>query len=265
MEGDSTKKIIIVAMGVCIVCSIFVSAATVLLHDKQEKNKRLDKIQNILSAADLLKDRKYDQDIEEIYKSQLTPEIIELTTGKLISKEKYTDVLNIEKFDIRNLTKISQYSQGIPSEKDQAKLKVIPKYMLIYFVKKGEHIEKVILPIYGKGLYSTLWGFIALGKDLKTVEGITFYDQGETPGLGGEISNPRWTSTWKGKLAYDENWELQLTVVKGLIDLTSPDSKHKVQAISGATLTSRGVNNLVRFWLGQDGYGAFIENLKKEI
>lgn len=262
MSADSTKKTIIVALGVCIVCSILVAASAVTLKDKQEENKRLDKMKNILEAAKLLKE---DTDIETTYNEKITPVIIDLSKGEIIPKEQYTDILNPEKFDIKSLAKNPMYNQEIPEEKDKAKLNTIPKNMIVYEVKEGEEIKKIVFPIYGKGLYGTLYGVIALNKDLRTVEGLTFYEQSETPGLGGEVDNPRWKEQWEGKVVYGENWDVKITVNKKGVVKSNLDQKYQIDGLSGATMTTRGVNNLVRFWMGEEGYAPFIKNLSKEI
>jgi Na+-transporting NADH:ubiquinone oxidoreductase subunit C len=262
MSANSTKKTIIVAFGVCIVCSILVAGPTVLLKDRQDANKRLDKIKNILEAADLLKEN---ADVEAIYKEKVSAEIIDLIEGKVISNEQYTDILNPEKFDVKVLTKDPKYSHRIPQDKDKAKLKTIPKNMIVYYVKNGNDIEKIVFPIYGKGLYGTLYGVMALGKDLKTIEGLTFYEHGETPGLGGEVDNPRWKEQWKGKMVYDDKWDVQIVVNKKGVVNSNLDQKYQIDGLSGATMTTRGVNNLVQFWMGENGYGPFIKHLIKEI
>ena len=123
----------------------------------------------------------------------------------------------------------------------------------------------MILPIYGQGLWSTLYGFIAFDKDLKTVAGLTFYEHGETPGLGGEIDNPRWKAGWKGEQAFDDDWKVRIEVLKGSVDRTRPESRYQIDGLSGATLTARGVGRLARYWLGDDGYGPFLEKLRKRM
>jgi Na+-transporting NADH:ubiquinone oxidoreductase subunit C len=123
-------------------------------------------------------------------------------------------------------------------------------------------IDQIILPVHGKGLWSTMYGFLALDKDGETVRGITFYQHGETPGLGGEIDNPRWKSQWPGKKVYSEDGKVSLGLIKGLVDTSRPDSKYQIDGLSGATLTSNGVTGMVKYWLGQQGFAKFIENLK---
>ena len=127
-------------------------------------------------------------------------------------------------------------------------------------LKDGDQLKTVILPVYGKGLWSTLYGFIALEADLNTVAGLTFYEHAETPGLGGEIDNPRWKAFWPGK-QLRANGDLRIEVVKGQVNPDSPDAVHQVDGLSGATITSRGVSNLVRYWIN-DGFGPYLDKLK---
>jgi Na+-transporting NADH:ubiquinone oxidoreductase subunit C len=125
-------------------------------------------------------------------------------------------------------------------------------------------VEKLILPIYGKGLWSTLYGFLALEKDLKTVSGITFYQHGETPGLGGEVDNPNWKGKWQGKQAFDDSGDVIIKVIKGAVIPGAPDADHQIDGLSGATLTARGVDNLVQFWLGENGYGPYLQQIRED-
>ena len=180
-------------------------------------------------------------------------------------ESQYTDVLNIEEFDIKTLANNPKYGRTIPDDRDRAGIKTMPKYMPAYLVKEGGTTRSVILQIYGKGVWSTMYGFLALENDLKTVKCITFYEHGEIPGLGGEIENPRWQQNWKGKKAFDELWNVKIHVIKGQVDTTRPEAKYQVDGISGATLTARGVDHLVQFWLGDDGYGPFLQQMRKEL
>ncbi|MBN2410862.1 Na(+)-translocating NADH-quinone reductase subunit C [candidate division KSB1 bacterium] len=260
MSNDSTRKTIIVALGVCLVCSILVATAAVSLSGRQQANKKLDKIKNILIAGDLLEDNK---DVEKIYKDKIKPEIVNLETGRIISKDQYNETLNVDDFDIKKVADDPEYGKRVPSDIDIALIKKMPKFMTIYEVKDMDQIEKYILPVYGYGLWSTLYGFLALDKDLKTVQGITFYEHGETPGLGGEVDNPRWKQLWKDKIAFDDDWNVKLTVIKGKVDASSPEAKYQVDGLSGSTLTTRGVDHLVKFWLSDNGYGPFLANQRE--
>ncbi|PIQ07788.1 MAG: Na(+)-translocating NADH-quinone reductase subunit C [Ignavibacteriales bacterium CG18_big_fil_WC_8_21_14_2_50_31_20] len=262
MSNDSTKKTLLVALGVCFVASILVSTAAVELKPIQELNKELDLRKNILSAGDLYHDG---IDINSIFKEKISAQIIDLATGEFIPESDYDDVLNIEKFDVEEIASSDKWGKDIPTSEDIAGIKIMPKAMAIYTVKDdSNNVEKYILPIYGKGLWSTLYGFIALAKDMTTVKGFTFYQHGETPGLGGEVDNPKWKNSWVGKQIFDQASNLKIEVIKGAVDRGSESAKYQIDGLSGATITTRGVNNLVRFWLSGNGYGPFLSKLKGE-
>ncbi|RKY92158.1 MAG: Na(+)-translocating NADH-quinone reductase subunit C, partial [Ignavibacteriae bacterium] len=232
MSNDSIKKTVLVVLGVCLVCSLLVSTAAVILFPLQEVNRKLDKVKNILVAGELYNEG---TDIAKTYDEKIEPVLIELATGEIVSEENFDDVLNIENFDITVLANHPEYGRSIPQPQDLADIKVSPKYMLVYFIKEGEEINKIILPVYGKGLWSTMYAFLALDKDFKTVTGVTFYEHGETPGLGGEIENPRWNNLWKGKKAFDENNKVQLTIIKGVVNRNRPEAGYQIDGLSGAT------------------------------
>ena len=106
-------------------------------------------------------------------------------------------------------------------------------------------------------------GYLALEPDLKTIIGLEFFDHKETPGLGGEIDNPKWKSIWKGKEIYSDSGDILISVIKGSVDKSSTLAKYQVDGLSGATITSNGVTNLLSFWLGDMGYGPLIDRLKQ--
>jgi Na+-transporting NADH:ubiquinone oxidoreductase subunit C len=251
-----------VAFSVCIVCSILVSAAAVSLHGLQEKNRKLDRIRNILLAGDLLNDN---TDIGTMYQKKVRPVLIELSTGNRVPVDNYTEILNIDDFDIRTMAGDSVYGRKVPADTDTARINRMPKYMPVYFIEENGKTEKFVLPVYGKGLWSTMFGFMALDNDLTTVKGFTFYEHAETPGLGGEVDNPRWKESWNGKQVFDGQGNIKIRVIKGRVDLARPEAKYQIDGLSGATLTSRGVDNLVTFWLGENGYGPLLKRLKGEL
>ena len=139
----------------------------------------------------------------------------------------------------------------------------VPKNALVYEVLKDGQVDEIILPIEGKGLWSVLYGYIALAPDGNSVRGITFYEHGETPGLGGEVDNPRWKALWPGRKVYDERGRVQIMVKKGPAGPAESDPHH-VDGLSGATLTSRGVTNMLRFWLGEQGFGTFLDHYRAQ-
>lgn len=262
MSNDSIKKTVLVVLGVCLVCSLLVSTAAVALFPLQEVNRKLDKVKNILVAGELFSEG---TDIAKTYDEKIEPVLIELASGEPVSEEKFDDVLNEENFDITVLANHSQYGRSIPQPQDLADIKVSPKYMLVYYIKEAEQINRIILPVYGKGLWSTMYAFLALDKDLETVTGVTFYEHGETPGLGGEIENPRWNNLWKGKDAFDDNFNVQLEIIKGTVDRNRPQAIYQIDGLSGATITARGVDKMIKFWLGDNGYEPFLNKLREEM
>ena len=118
-----------------------------------------------------------------------------------------------------------------------------------------------MLPIEGMGMWGTVYGFLAMDRDGNTVRGLTFYEQKETPGLGGEISNPKWQALWVGRKAFDANWAPQLAVIKGQAGPPDKDPHH-IDGLSGATITSNGITRVVRFWLSAEGYGPYLKTVR---
>lgn len=250
--ADSTKKSIGVAFAVALVASVLVSSAAVFLKPIQEYNKALEKKKNVLIAAGLYKKG---VNIDDEFK-KVQPVVIDLTTGK------ETKNINPAKYDMKTALKDPSTTIQLAPDKDIAKIKAIPKYSIVYMMKQNGKLKKIILPIYGKGLWSTMYAFIALDADLNTIKGLTFYEHGETPGLGGEIDNPKWKSLWVNKKAYKDN-EIAIKVIKGSVDNSRKEAIYQVDGLSGATLTSVGVSNTVRFWFSDSGYGKYLNELKK--
>jgi len=252
MSKDTTQKTIIVATLLCVVCSVVVSAAAVLLKPLQVANKDLDRKNNILAAAGISDSSK---SVDELFE-QITTKYVDLESGKFT-----TDVP--AKYDANKAAKDPQLGKSLSKADDIASIKYQAKIMPVYLVEKDGGIEKVILPVHGYGLWSTLYGFLALEGDLNTVVGLGFYSHAETPGLGGEVDNPSWKALWPGKKVYGaEGMEPKLGLIKGAVDPSAPGAEHQVDGLSGATLTANGVTNLVKFWMGQNGYAPFLANLK---
>ncbi len=251
MKNDSTQKTLAVAILLCLVCSIVVSGAAVGLRPLQEKNKSIDIKKNILDVAGLLD---ANTDIESAFK-QIEAKVVDLNTGQL------TDAVDAATYSQRKAAKDPDMSKSIPAEKDIARIKRRADYATVYFVKDNDQTRLIVLPMHGYGLWSTMYGFIALEADANTVYGIKFYEHGETPGLGGEIDNPEWRSIWEGKKLFNENDDMKLKVVRGQTDPGSATIQHEIDGLAGATLTSNGVSYLVQYWLGENGFGPFLKNL----
>lgn len=253
----SVRYIVIFAAVVCFVCSVFVSGAAVALKDRQEANKVLDVRSKVLSVAGLMEaDVKLSpEEITSLFEGSIKAEVIELSSGKI------AEGVDATTYDQRAARANPEASKAAPT--NDAKIQRLPLNALVYKVEREGVMQSLILPIEGKGLWSTLYGFLALSKDLQTIQGITFYEHGETPGLGGEVDNPRWKSLWPGRKAFGEDGKPKIAVKKGLAG-KAEDDPYNVDGLSGATLTSRGVTHLVRFWLGDDGFGPLLRNMRSE-
>ncbi|MFW2541996.1 Na(+)-translocating NADH-quinone reductase subunit C [Primorskyibacter sp. 2E107] len=246
---DSVGKTVAVAVALCLVGSMVVSAAAVALRPVQAENQLRDKRVNILQVAGV-----YDPatPVNDAFAS-FEPHVLDLSTGE------FTDQFEIETFD--QLAAKDDPAIVRALDEDPAGLGgSMQSYRMVYLLRdQAGEIDKVIMPIEGYGLWSTLYGFIALEENGNDIFGLQFYQHGETPGLGAEVDNPRWKALWNGKKLFTDDGTLAITVAK-----TPPPQgqDYYVDALAGATLTSAGVNNLVRFWMGEAGYGAFLERLK---
>ncbi|MCF7980834.1 MAG: Na(+)-translocating NADH-quinone reductase subunit C [Pseudomonadales bacterium] len=250
-SNDSVQKTIKVALLLCLVCSIVVSGAAVLLKPVQQANKALDRKTNILAAAGI---ETKGQDIDALF-HQFTPKVVDLDSGV------YTTEINAETYDQRKAAKDPKLSDALSDDQDIASINRRERFATVYLLEKEGQLERVIIPVHGYGLWSTLYGFLALEGDANTVAGLGFYSHAETPGLGGEVDNPRWKAKWVGKQVLGQQGQVQIELVKS-VDPNDPEAKHKVDALSGATLTSNGVENLLHFWLGEKGFGPYLANLR---
>lgn len=255
MQQHSNLYIIGFAGAVCIVCSIFVAGSAVGLKDRQDANKAVDRQKKVLSVCGLLgaDESLSPEEIHKRYTDNIRPRVVNLQTGE------YDDAIDAGKYDQRKAAKDPATRRAAPD--NQAKVAWLPTHAMVYQQVKGDEVLKVILPVEGKGLWSTLYGFLALEPDGNTVAGLTFYEHAETPGLGGEIDNPAWKALWLGRKGYDGSGQPKLTVIKGPAGKADADP-HRVDGISGATLTGRGVGNLVLFWLGDDGFGPYLKKFR---
>lgn len=260
---DSIKQTIIVGLLLCIVCSVVVSTAAVSLKPKQEANKQLDKRKNVLAAAGLYKDgENKPSEVDELFK-QFSVRFVNLDSGKLLSPEEaeaagYTP----DTYDQVKFSKDPQRSIALSKEQDIASIGRRVNVAAVYLIMQGNKISSMVLPIHGYGLWGTLYGFMALEGDANTVKGLGFYAHKETPGLGAKVDLPEWKDLWKGKQVLDANGKAAISLPKGAIDHTDPANKHKIDALSGATLTTHGVEHLVNFWVGKNGFGPFLSNVR---
>jgi len=247
MEKNSTLYTVVFAAVVCLVCGVAVASSAVGLRERQDLNKMIDKKSKVLAAAALLPEGEIvPATVLRLYDDHVVPKLVFLKTGEEVTGESAAD------FDFQKAMKDPAQSSVAPENK--AKVARLPEKAVLYEIQKDGETTSLVLPVEGKGLWSTLYGFLALSKDTHTVQGLIFYQHGETPGLGGEVDNPRWLAFWPGRKAFDENHQPALEVLKGPAG-TVEMAPHHVDGLSGATITSRGVTHLLSFWLGDDGFG----------
>ncbi|TOF70707.1 Na(+)-translocating NADH-quinone reductase subunit C [Vibrio parahaemolyticus] len=253
-NNDSIKKTLGVVIGLSLVCSIIVSTAAVGLRDKQKANAVLDKQSKIVEVAGIEANGKK---VPELYAEYIEPCLVDFATGEFV--EEAADGSKAANYDQRKAAKDNATSIKLTAEQDKAKIIRRANTGIVYLVKNGDDVSKVIIPVHGNGLWSMMYAFVAVETDGNTVSGITYYEQGETPGLGGEVENPSWRAQWVGKKLFDENHKPAIKVVKGG---APAGSEHGVDGLSGATLTGNGVQGTFDFWLGDMGFGPFLAKVR---
>ena len=255
---ESTRYTVLFATAVSVVCALLVSVAAVGLRDRQEANAQLYQRKNVLLAAGLVKpDQSVSaSEVQSLFERRIKVRAVDLRTGQLVPEDQF----DAATYDQRRARNDPAQSRAAPA--NDARVARVPNFGTVYQVTAADgSVEQLVLPIEGMGMWGTLYGFLALDRDGNSVRGLTFYEQKETPGLGGEIANPKWQALWVGRRAYDANGSPQLAVIKGQAGPPDKDP-HRVDGLSGATITSNGVSHVVRFWLSADGYGPYLKTLR---
>jgi len=254
---ESTSRTLFVALAVSLVASVFVAGSAVALKPVQIENRLLDKQRSILAIAGLGDDLS-SAEVKELFKTRIKARVVDLTTGE------YNDSFDPVTFDPLKAARDPKTSTALKGSEDLALIKRREQFTTVYMVEQGGQLESLILPVRGYGLWSTLHGFLAVKPDLNTVVGLGFYQHAETPGLGGEVDNPKWKGLWPGKTLFDDSGKPIIKIVKGGVDPASPEAGHQVDALAGATLTSNGVDRLMQFWLGEQGFGPYLAKLRQQ-
>lgn len=256
MFNKEALNTLTVAFVLCLLCSVLVSTVAVVLKPQQQANKNLDRNKNILAAAGMFDAKtQKNSDVEALFE-QFTVKLVNIETGKYASDEELARLnINPKTYDQRKASKDPKLSHKM--ENDPADIFRQAKYAKVYLLEKDGQIEMVVLPVHGYGLWGTLYGFLVLEGNGNDIVGLTFFDHKETPGLGAKVDTAKWKAQWPGKKAYDDNGDVAIHVVKG-----EANKPNEVDGLSGATLTTRGVDRLIRFWLGEQGFAPFLKNLR---
>lgn len=255
LPNDDPRKILGVAVALCLVCAVLVSSAAVLLKPLQERNQALALKRQVLAVAGF--PTAAGTDIEQLFRERIDMRIVTLDTGD------YDNHIDPAQFDARDAARDPATSRPLDRKEDLAGIKRRARHAPVYLVKEDGQLQRIILPVHGYGLWSTMYGLLALAGDGRTITGITFYEHAETPGLGDAIVDSGWQASFVDKLAYDDEGQPRITVIKGSVKPESPEARYQVDGISGATLTSNGVTRLLHFWLSQQGYGPYLEKLRR--
>lgn len=271
LNKDSLANTFAVATILCLVCALLVSSAAVILKPIQQANIQLDRRKNILAVTGFTQE---DIDraggVDALFNDRFVTKIIDLRTGDeaadaceaAMEKAKETEINDIlGSYDQLWASKQkgkSDLSVALDKKEDPCGIKRRENFSHVYILndESGKPV-RYVLPVRGNGLWSLMQGYLAVEPDFQTVAGLTFYQQAETPGLGGEVMNPQWKKKWNGKQIYEEG-EVALEVTKG----DQSGNEYGVDALSGATITSNGVSNMLEFWLGPKGFKPYISKQK---
>nr|WP_220458964.1 Na(+)-translocating NADH-quinone reductase subunit C [Morganella morganii] len=249
---DSVARTFIVVFVLCLVCSIVVAGSAVGLKSTQQNQIMLDKQRNILDVAGLLTPSMPADEIDAVYKKFIRAKMVDLKTGQMSD--------STGKYDLNDELRSDESSIALSPEEDLAKIRRRANSAEIYLVQNEQgETSKIVLPVYGSGLWSVMYAFIAIDVDGITSEGITYYQHGETPGLGGEVDNPQWRKQWIGKKLFNEEGMPAIKIVRS----GATDSPYGIDGLSGATLTSNGIQHMFDFWLGGNGFGPFLKTVRE--
>jgi len=256
VTNDSPQKALLVVFAVAFVCSVLVSVAAITLKPIQMLNQLVERSRNVVALTGLVPEGAVLSD-DEILEAieQLDIRVVNIDTGE------FDPGIDPADFDARAAASDSELGIVVPPADDLANLGRRSRYAVVYLVWDGDELARVILPIHGQGMWSTIYGFVALESDLNTIAAVSFYEQTETAGLGDQILRPDWQAQWQGRQLFDSRGNLSFRVASGAVEEGSPAARHQVDGLSGATVTGDGVTRIVAYWFGPNGYGEFLERL----
>ena len=246
---DNPLRALGIAVGVALVCALLVSLTAVQLRPRQVANLEAYRLARLESILSVLSDRGH-----AVTAGDIESRVVELVSGR------YSDSLDAATFDARKAVNDPGASVTIPPALDVAGIKRRAQHATVFLVRDADgRIDLLILPVRGSGYQSPLYGYLALEGGLDRVLAFKIYEQGETAGLGSRVQEPAWEALWPGKPAFDASGRVAIHVG----NQPGGDRTARVDAISGATLTSLGVNGMVRFWLGKHGFGPYLERIRQ--
>ncbi len=254
LPNDSPAKAVIMTLLVCLVASLVVAGSAVILRPIQIANRQL--VQNS-QIIEILMGATADGTGPAAFNPQdLHSRVVDLASGD------YVAAIDPATFDARVARDDPARSVAVPADKDLAQIRRRANFAVVHLAIRDGKVQAVILPVHGLGYASTLFGYIGLSADTERVIGLRFYDHAETPGLGAMIDDPAWQSLWVGKTVWAPGGEVGLGVARGPVVAGTPEAVSHVDGITGATWTGQGVTNLLRYWLGDHGFGPYLKKLR---
>jgi Na+-transporting NADH:ubiquinone oxidoreductase subunit C len=259
MRKESPLRALLTVLVTAVICSTIVSGSVVLLRPIQLNNKLLERSNNILQLTGLLPTggKVEKKTLLDVFK-RLDARVVNIDEMALDTEfDPYT-------FDGRKAAADPELSVAIPAGEDRAGLGRRSRFETLYLVWKDGALDRAVLPIRGAGMWSMLYGYIALESDFNTIAGVVFYEQSETPGLGDQIATPHWQAKWVGKKLYDQTGAMLFRVAEGPVTAGSPAADYQVDALTGATVTANAVTALLQYWFGPNGYGPLLDRLREQ-
>ena len=245
--SDNPVKALKIALLVALACALLVSITAVSLRPLYLANleaERIARLESILETLDRVAGGMRPEDIEA--------RVVRLDNGT------YADDIDPAIYDARRAANDPGKSIVIPPQQDLAGIKRRASHAVVYLIRSANRmIDAIILPVRGVGYQSALYGYLALAADANEILALKFYEHGETPGLGSRIQDPFWEALWPGNQAFDDTGKVTIHVGnEGSLE------GDRIDGISGATRTTSGVDRLIRFWLGEFGFGPYLNRIR---
>ncbi|CAI9389405.1 MULTISPECIES: NADH:ubiquinone reductase (Na(+)-transporting) subunit C [Citrobacter] len=240
-------KIIVASMMVlCVLIFLIAVAWFMLFQGEMTEPTAEEKNAAVLQAAGLLKaDSQDKKSRENLYQRSIIERSVNLDSGEWVTDKT-----------------AAQGCKKLAPDHDPAQIRQRCTLADVYLVKdKYNKIQQVIIPVSGKGAKSMMHAFLSLGLDGRTVNNLYYYQQRETPFLGARVKDENWRQQWPGKKVADDNGTPVLKIVQ---EKSGKNDEYTVDGISGATLTSKGVEKSINYWISEQGYGPFLQRLKQD-
>jgi Na+-transporting NADH:ubiquinone oxidoreductase subunit C len=246
--NDNRVKTLLIAFLVSAVCALMVTAATVMLRPIQAQNRAAEqqaRLEALISAVPGMAEL-----VASAGGDALSTVVVDLDRGAAaadVTPETLSDALA----DPSNWTELG-------GGDDIAGIRSRPDLAQIYLLRDGDRVSLAILPVVGTGYNGRIQALLAVNGDMQTLAGIAITEQSETPGLGARIEEPLWQQSFVGKQLFDATGSIRFAVARG-----PSRTDHEVDGITGATRTSNGITQMIRFWVGPNGYGPLMAAVRR--